>query len=120
MTLSFRTRLALQWNIAFSLLLAAASLAIYFGVRAFLIADLDTDLRTLAGTELASAADSHADAHLHEFTQEPTQPNDDLKFVQLIDGNGRLLMQSPGLRLTQPLVSGQQLVDAFAGKAPVL
>lgn len=119
MTLSFRTRLALQWNLAFSLLLAAASLAIYFGVRSFLIADLDADLRTLAGTELASAADSPAGAHLHEFTSESGDPDFNLKFVQLIDGQGRLLMQSPGLRVKQPLVTGQQLVDAFAGAAPV-
>jgi two-component system OmpR family sensor kinase len=119
-TLSFRARLALQWNIAFSLLLAAASLAIYFGIRAFLIADLDTDLRTLAATELASASDSPGGAHLHEFTPDSGMPEFSQKFVQLIDGNGHLLMQSPGLHVREPLVAGQTLVDAFAGTAPVL
>lgn len=119
MTLSFRSRLALQWNVAFSLLLAAASLAIYYGIRAFLIADLDADLRTLAATELASASDSPAGAHLHEFTPDPTNPDYALKFVQLIDGQGHLLMQSPGLRVTTPLVQGANLVDALSGNAPV-
>lgn len=120
MTLSFRARLALQWNIAFSLLLAVASVAIYVGIRAFLLADLDGDLRTLAATELASASDSPGGAHLHEFTPDPANPEYSLKFVQLIDAQGRLLMQSPGLRVTRPLLNGEQLVAAFAGRAPLV
>ena len=40
----------------------------YFGARAFLQRDLDAQLRTLAGTELASAVDEPGQGvHLHEF-----------------------------------------------------
>lgn len=120
MTLSFRARLALQWNLAFGVLLAIASVAIYVGIRSFLLADLDGDLRTLAATELASASDSAAGAHLHEFTPDPADPDYNLKFVQLIDGQGRLLMQSPGLHAAAPLLTRPQIVNAFAGDAPVL
>jgi two-component system OmpR family sensor kinase len=120
MTLSFRARLALQWNVAFSLLLAAASVAIYVGIRAFLLNDLDADLRTLAATELASASDAPEGAHLHEFTPDPADSDYNLKFVQLIGRDGHLLMQTPGLRADRPLVAGQDMVNAFAGRAPVL
>jgi len=119
-TLSFRARLALQWNLAFSLLLAVASVAIYVGIRAFLLNDLDADLRTLAATELASASDAPGGAHLHEFTPDPGDADYNLKFVQLIDRDGHLIMQSPGLHATRPLVAGADMVNAFAGMAPVL
>ena len=66
MTLSFRTRLTLRWMLAFGLVLALAHLAVYVGARAYLRRDLDAQLRTLAGTELASSSDGDG-PHLHEF-----------------------------------------------------
>jgi two-component system OmpR family sensor kinase len=106
----------------FSLVLALALLAVYVGVRAFLIADLDAQLRTLAGTELASAVDEAGDAiHLHEFPVDSTQAEEYAgKFVQLIDGNGRVLMQSPVLGTRPALLDQARLRQGFAGAAPLV
>jgi two-component system OmpR family sensor kinase len=120
MTLSFRTRLTLQWSLAFGLLLAVANVATYAAIRAFLLSDLDADLRTVAATELASAADSDAGAHLHEFTPDPADPDYNQKFVQLIDRNGQIIMQSPRLRASRPLLPPAVIVAAFGGQASVL
>ncbi len=120
MRLSFRTRLTLRWTLASGLLLALACLAIYAGIRTFLERNLDADLRTLAATELASAADEPGGVHLHEF---PIDPRDAAayagKFVQILGEQGQILMQSPGLNVRTPLVEGQRLVDATAGRAPL-
>ena len=105
--------------IASGLLLAVANIAIYAGIRSFLLGDLDAQLRTLATTELASAVDSGQGAHLHEFTVDPANPDFSEKFVQLIDAQGQLIMQSPRLGVTRPLVEGATLVAAFAGRAPL-
>jgi two-component system OmpR family sensor kinase len=120
MNLSFRTRLALQWNLAFGTLLAIACLVIYASIRAFLIADVDANLRTLAVTEVASSSDAGGEPHLHEFTPDPSNPEFSQKFVQLLEPNGRLIMQSPVLRETKPLVRGADLVAAVNDKAPVM
>jgi hypothetical protein len=95
-TLSFRWRLTLRWLAAFGLVLAAAHLTVYLGARTFLLRDFDAQLRTLAATELASAIDEPGQAvHLHEMPVERrgTQEYAD-KFVQLVDGRGRVLLQS--------------------------
>ncbi len=119
MTLSFRTRLAFRWMLAFGLLLAGADAAIYAGIRVFLYTDLDGDLRTVAATELASASDEPGGAHLHEFSPDPSNPAYDQKFVQLLDRNGHLLMQSPGLRAARPVVDSATIVDGLAGRMPL-
>jgi signal transduction histidine kinase len=121
-TLSFRARLTLRWLIGFGLVLALALVATYVGIQAFLRRDLDAQLRTLAGTELASAVDEPgAGVHLHEFPVDQQNAADYAgKFVQLIDREGRILIQTPGLGRTPALVSGASLREAFDGRAPML
>ena len=121
MKLSFRARLTLRWLIGFGLVLALAFVAVYAGIRQFLVRDLDAQLRTLAGTELASAVDEPGQGvHLHEFSVGAGDAQDYAgKFVQLLTREGRVLMQSPGLGRTPPLIKGQALRDALDGRAPV-
>ncbi len=120
MTLSFRSRLTLRWVAAFGLVLALADVAVYVGARAFLVRDLDAQLRTLAGTELASASDEADGLHLHSFTVDPRNAQDYAdKFVQLIDDRGQILMQSAGLGIRRSLVEGDNLVNAFGGQSPL-
>lgn len=120
MALSFRARLTMRWTAAFGGVLALASVAIYGGTRAFLVHDLDAQLRTLAATELASALDEYRGVHLHDFPAISLNGGEFAgKFVQLLDGDGRLLMQSAVLGTTPPLVAGARLRAARAGRAPV-
>ena len=120
MTLSFRSRLTLHWLLAFGLVLALADAAVYVGARAFLQRDLDAQLRTLAGTELASAVDEPGQGvHLHEFPVDGSVEYAD-KFVQLIDAGGRVLMQSPRLGASGALVAGSSLAQALSGAAPMV
>ena len=118
MTLSFRSRLALRWALAFGALLAVANVVVYAGTRAFLLREFDAQLRTLGDTELASAFDDAQGAHLHESpTTDPTGAD---KFVQLIDRNGRVLMQSPVLDRAPALIAGDTLREALEGRAPIV
>ena len=120
MTLSFRSRLTLHWLLAFGMVLALADAAVYVGARAFLQRDLDAQLRTLAGTELASAVDEPGQGvHLHEFPVDGSVEYAD-KFVQLIDAAGRVLMQSPRLGTSGALVTGSSLAEALSGAAPLV
>ena len=120
MTLSFRSRLTLHWLLAFGLVLALADAAVYVGARAFLQRDLDAQLRTLAGTELASAVDEPGQGvHLHEFPVDGSVEYAD-KFVQLIDAGGRVLMQSPRLGASGALVAGSSQAQALSGAAPMV
>ncbi len=120
MTLSFRARLTLRWLAAFGLVLALAHLAVYAGARVFLRRDLDAQLRTLAGTELASSSDGDG-PHLHEFP-EAAQGGAEVagKFVQLIDGRGAVLLQSPQLGASSSLLDDATLGRAFAHEAPIV
>lgn len=119
MTLSFRSRLALRWVVASGVLLAASNVAIYLGIRSFLEADLDAHIRTLAETELASAVDDGRGAHLHEIDA-PDNAVPPEKFVQLIDPQGRVILQSPNLGDSRPLLLPSILGDALAGRARVV
>ncbi len=121
MRLSFRARLTLRWVLSFGLILMLALAAVYLGVRAFLVRDLDAQLRTLAGTELASAVDEPGDGiHLHEFPVGASDGDYAGKFVQLIDADGRVMLQSPGLGRTPALVDYQALRDGLDGKSPII
>jgi two-component system OmpR family sensor kinase len=120
--LSFRTRLTLRWLIAFGVVLTVADLVVYVGVRQFLERDLEAQLRTLAGTELASAVDEPDEGlHLHELPARQSSAEEYAdKFVQLITTDGRVLMQSHRLGTGGPLVEPSVLARALAGEAPVV
>lgn len=121
MTLSFRARLTLRWVLGFSAVLALALIVVYVGVRAFLLRDLDAQLRTLAGTELASAVDEPGQGvHLHELPPGTGGQDQAGKFVQLLDRDGRLLMQSPGLGRAPALLRGAPLRAALYGSSSVV
>ncbi|MDO8793570.1 MAG: ATP-binding protein [Vicinamibacterales bacterium] len=119
--LSFRARLTIRWTVVFSCVLAAASVAIFAGIRSTSYTDLDNHLRTLAGTEVTSAIDNPTTPpHVHElpvtalaggtFTQ---------KFVQILDESGRIVAAAPGQAEAVPLAEPSQLTEALAGGAPV-
>jgi len=121
MKLSFRTRLTLRWVVAFGLVQALALVAVFAGARAFLVRELDAQLRTLAATELASAADEPGQGlHLHEFPVDPgaTQGYAD-KFVQLISAQGDVLLQSPDLAGMPALVDAAARAAALDHRTPV-
>lgn len=122
MKLSFRARLTLRWLVGFGLVLALALVAVYAGIRQFLVRDLDAQLRTLAGTELASSVDEPGEAvHLHEFPVGAADAQDYAgKFVQLLTADGRVLIQSPGLGRTPALLTGALLREALDGRPPVV
>jgi signal transduction histidine kinase len=118
-TLSFRARLTLRWTAAFGCVLALTSIAIYAGTRAFLFADLDAQLRTLAGTELASAVDGLSGVHFHEFPASQVAGTYADKFAQLYDANGQLISQSAVLNDGPALVSSALQRAALDGRAPI-
>ncbi|MBS1818089.1 MAG: HAMP domain-containing protein [Acidobacteria bacterium] len=118
-TLSFRARLTVRWTAAFGCVLALLCLGVYAGTRAFLYAELDAQLRTLAGTELASATDGATGVHFHEFPAEEVSGTFAGKFAQLYDRSGRLLSQSAVLGNAPALVGPDRQQEAFAGRAPV-
>lgn len=119
-TLSFRVRLTLRWTVVFSCILAAASTVIYIGIRASTYADLDRHLRTLAGTEVASAFDQPVSPHVHElpitllaggtFTE---------KLVQVFDASGRLVVASTGRARSLEFVERDLFAAALRGDAPL-
>jgi len=118
-SLSFRVRLTVRWTAAFGCVLALTCLAIFAGTRAFLFSDLDAQLRTLAGTELASAVDGAAGVHFHEFPAAEVAGTFAGKFAQLYDGSGALLSQSTVLNGGPPLVSSERQRAALEGRAPI-
>ena len=116
--LSFRAWLTLQWTLAFGCVLALASVAIYVGTRSFLTADLAAQLRTLAGTELASATDSGI--HLHEFPAASLGQGEYAgKFVQLVDLDGKVLIQSADHASAPSLLPVAVVRAAATGEAPL-
>lgn len=118
-SLSFRARLTLRWTAAFGCVLALTCLGVYAGARAFLFNDLDAQLRTLAGTELASATDGARGIHFHEFPAEEVAGAYAGKFAQLFDSRGALLSQSEVLDNGPTLVSLDAQRAALDGRAPV-
>lgn len=103
--LSFRARLTLRWTVAFGLLLAAANVTVYMGVRAYAERDLDANLRTLALTEIASSTDAGGVLHLHDGDVEDLDGGESTrKFVQYYDMDGTVVFGSAILR-------GQRVLD---------
>ena len=101
--LSFRAALTVRWTIAFGLLLACTSVAVYAGVRVYAQRDFDATLRTLAATEIASSTDAGGLLHIHELSEEHLGSGDFTgKFVQYyaLDGS---------------IAGGAYATDAFFG-----
>lgn len=119
-TLSFRARLTLRWTAAFGCVLALTCVGVYAGARAFLFNDLDAQLRTLAGTELASATDGVSGIHFHEFPAAEVAGAYAGKFAQLFDSRGTLLRQSVGLNDGPTLVLPDVQRAALEGRAPIV
>jgi two-component system OmpR family sensor kinase len=118
--LSFRARLTLQWTTAFGFLLLLACVAIYVGSRRYAYADLDADVRTLAGTELASAVDDDRGVHLHDFPAESMEHGSYAdKFAQIVTGDGLVVRQSGLPDGTPCLIDAARRADALAGHAAV-
>lgn len=116
--MTIRARLTLRWTVTFALLLGLTNLTVYLGFRAYALADLDAQVRTLAATELASSTDAD-EVHIHAF------PADDLhgaafadKFTQLLDSDGRVVRASEGSP-SPPIVGNGDFRRALAGEAPV-
>jgi signal transduction histidine kinase len=118
-TLSFRARLTLRWTAAFGCILVLTCVGIYSGTRAFLFSDLDAQLRTLAGTELASAVDGTSGVHFHEFPEEQVAGTFAGKFAQLYDSRAQLISQSTVLKNGPALVPTDVQRAALDGRAPI-
>lgn len=120
MSLSFRTRLTARWLATFGVVLTVSLAVVDTSARAYLRSDLDAQLRTLAATELASAVDEPGEGlHLHEFTARDDREYAD-KFVQLIAASGRVLMQSPGLGRSGPVLPPDRLTRALDGDTAIV
>jgi two-component system OmpR family sensor kinase len=120
-TLSFRTRLTLQWTAAFGLLMTVALAGIFGGARAYGYRELDLHLRTVAATELASSTDQGAPIHLHDFPADALNHSQFApKFTQVYTTSGEVLLQKGALVTTRPLIDDATIAAAFAGKAPLV
>jgi two-component system OmpR family sensor kinase len=118
-SMSFRARLTLRWTLAFGLLLGLANITVYLGVRGFLVGDLDAQLRTLAGTELASAVDT-IPLHVHDFPDTVfSDQSVAQKFVQVLTAEGEVVVQSAALGSSPPLVPRDELLAAGEAPPPV-
>jgi two-component system OmpR family sensor kinase len=117
--MSFRARLTLRWTLAFGLLLGLANITVYMGIRGFLVGDLDAQLRTLAGTELASAVDT-LPLHVHDFPETVfTDQSVAEKFVQIIAPDGRVVVQSAVLGSSPALVPADELRASEGSRPPI-
>ena len=105
----------------FSLILAAASVAIDAGVRAASYEGLDRQLRTLAATELTTAVDGPTPfPHLHDLPETSLAGGTFTeKLVQVFDSAGMLLIASPGRAERVRLVTRTEIDASLAGEAPV-
>ena len=120
-TLSFRSRLTLQWTTAFGLLMTIALGGVYAGARAYGFRELDLHLRTVAATELASSTDQGAPIHLHDFPADALNHSEFApKFTQVYTTAGEVLLQKGALVTTRPLIDDITLAAAFAGEAPLV
>src|SRR5688572_32574603 len=120
-SLSFRTRLTVRWTAVFSCILAAASASIYAGIHSASYADLDRHLRTLAGTEVASAFDQPVSPHVHELpTTALAGGTFTEKLVQVFDASGAMVVASSGRARQLQFVGDDLIAAALRGEAPVV
>src|SRR5262245_29678929 len=118
--LGFRTRLTIRLTLVFSGLLAAASFALYFGIRARSYADLDRHLRTLAAAEVVSAFDRPVSPHVHDLpTTVLAGGTFTEKLVQVYDDRGNLVVASEGRGQSGRLITPPLLQASLAGETPL-
>ncbi len=118
--MSFRAKLTVWWTLGFGLLLAVANLAIYGAFRSYLESDLDLKVGTVAASELASSTDG-LDIHLHEVPQGALAEGAYTeKFVQILEADGRVRLESASLRGQPPLASPAQVRAALDGRPPLI
>jgi heavy metal sensor kinase len=114
---SFRAKLTAQWLLVFSILLALSLVAVYFGMRQSLYHSLEDSLRTLAGTEVASSMDGPT-VHLHPIGSSAIINSHHIeKYVQILTPENIVINQSKQLSDRRPLVSGEVVKSALAGRA---
>jgi two-component system OmpR family sensor kinase len=118
---SFRARLTYRWTFVFGLILTVTLAVVYAGLRRSLLESLDADLRTLAGTEVASATDGDRGVHMHPF-DEPSLVNarHAQKHVQILTSDGDVVEASPTLEGHARLVSAETLRATVGGDAPTV
>ncbi len=118
--LSFRARLTLRWTVVFGLVLAAASVAIFLGLRRAAYAELDRHLRTLASSDVAAAFDQPVSPHVHDLPSAAVVGGAYTeKLVQVFDAQRRMVVSTEG-RAQRTAYVDEALLDAgFRGEAPV-
>lgn len=116
---SFRARLTLQWTLVFGVVMTLALAGIYFGTRRSLLRTLEADLRTIAGTEVASATDG-PHVHLHPL-DEPAIVNEHYleKYVQILKPDGAVVNQSSNFHDRTPIINDVAIRSALDGRAVV-
>jgi signal transduction histidine kinase len=116
----FRLQLTLWWAVAFGLLLAAASAAIYAAFDVYLRRDLDRKVRTVAAAELASSTDG-AGIHLHPLAKEALPEGEFADtFVQILSADGAVRLASPSIRHLPALIGPGDVRAALDGRAPLV
>ena len=116
----FRLQLTLWWSVAFGLLLAAASLAIYSAFNVYLQRDFDRKVRTVAAAELASSTDGPS-IHLHPVPKDALADGEVADtFVQILSADGAVRLASPAIRDLPALVAPGDVQSALNGRAPLV
>jgi two-component system OmpR family sensor kinase len=112
---TFRGRIALAFTLLCFAVLAATSVAIYLGVRAALVRNVDAALMAIARVELASAIDpAGGGVRLHDEQPSPISlPADSgyVKFAEIVDGGGVVRARTFNLLDGPPLALDPTLVD---------
>lgn len=120
MRITFRGRLACRFTLSFGLLLLAASAAIWLGTSSWARRDLDSQLRTLAVTELASAVDEYRGVHLHDFPAGALAGGEYTdKLTQLLATDGKVLAALPPALRGVRLLSPDEVKAATEGEAEI-
>lgn len=118
--LSFRAALTVRWTIAFGLLLACTSVAVYAGVRVYAQRDFDATLRTLAATEIASSTDAGGLLHIHELSEEHLGSGDFTgKFVQYYALDGSIAFESGAVK-GRRILDDAQFARARSGERDIV
>jgi heavy metal sensor kinase len=116
--MTFRFKLTLWYSFILALLLFAFGAVLYYSLSRTLIDGIDSSLWFVAETEAASLFDSdNGEPHVHEATPW-TASNEGLldKYVQLLDGKGKVISKSANLGEKQLPSSGELLSSSLEGR----